>query len=186
MTEQQMKPSQTIETWSFPRVLGLIVWTRVISILAVVSSLAGALLMFWLGSVDTVKVFQMVITGEKPVEAVERELSILATIDLLETLDSFLVGLAFLYFAYGIYSLFLRVQVDIENDPKWLQVNSISALKKTLIELLVVLLCVLFVKGALEHVTIQDLQWNVLIVPLSVIALAFGARLLLSGENSET
>ena len=51
--------------------------------------------------------------GDDPEEAVIVRSRIdpaeLATIELLECLDDFLVGLAFLYFAYGIYSLFIQL-----------------------------------------------------------------------------
>ena len=98
-------------------------------------------------------------------------------------MDDFLVGLALLYFAYGIYSLFIQVRTDVENKPAWLDIDSISTLKKTLLELLVVLLSVVFVKGILENETIKVLDWNILVIPASIVAIALSIRLMLSEEG---
>jgi len=177
------KPSR--ESLLLPRILTVITWTRLISVLAILSSLLGALLMFWLGTVDTIDVFRSVIFDRGALEETAQGVSVIATVDLLESLDAFLVGLAFLYFAYGIYSLFIRIHPDVENDPPWLQVNSISTLKKTLLELLVVLLTVVFVKGVLEHVTILTMNWNLLVIPLAIVAIALAIRLMLSEGSTE-
>ena len=112
--------------------LKIIIWTRLISGLAILSSLAGAVFILCLGTVDTFSVFHKVLTGSEVAQE-EIELSVLAIVDLLEALDDFLVGLALLYFAYGIYSLFIRVNSSSEAEPSWLRVNSITTLKKNLI-----------------------------------------------------
>ena len=62
----------------------------------------------------------------------------LATIELLACLDDFLVGLAFLYFAYGIYSLFIQLGRKMPDQPDWLRISSMGTLEKNLPELLVV------------------------------------------------
>jgi uncharacterized membrane protein YqhA len=167
------------------RLLKVVEWTRFVSVLAIVSSLISALVMFWLGTVDTFKAVQLVFTGDLTPEEAERGLSVIATVELLETFDAFLVGLAFLYFAYGIYSLFIRLSINTDTDPPWLQVDSISTLKKTLLEVLVVLLVSVFIKGVLEHLTIQNMNWNLLVIPLSVLAIALSVRLMLPEDKSE-
>ncbi|NJK63360.1 MAG: YqhA family protein [Synechococcaceae cyanobacterium SM2_3_1] len=158
---------------------------RFISFLAVLSSLLGSLLMFIIGTVNTYKAFAIFLgfqqellaaTGVDPGEE--------ATLQLLESLDNFLVGLTFFFFSYGIYSLCIRLGETNEDDPKWLQVNNIATLKKTLLEVLVVLLSVVFVKGLLERSGEGILQWPVLVIPASIIALALSIRLM-SKESSE-
>lgn len=162
-----------------PRIATAIKWTRLISVLAVLSSLVGSLVMFWIGTVNTFKVFLLVAGVE---EAVLEKSSIqpteLATIELLECLDNFLVGLAFLYFAYGIYSLFIQLGRTPPDSPSWLRVSSIGTLKKTLLELLVVLLTVIFVKGLLVRLSFRSLEWTYLVIPLSILAIAASTRLL--------
>ncbi len=162
-----------------PRLGVTILWTRFISVLAVLSSLVGALVMFWIGTTNTVGAI-LIVAGVK--EAVLAGSAIdpaeLVTIELLESLDDFLVGLAFLFFAFGIYSLFIQLGRKDPNTPAWLQVDSIGTLKKMLLELLVVLLTVVFVKGLLERLSFQSLEWTYLVIPLSILAIATSTRLL--------
>lgn len=159
--------------------LKIITWSRFSSILAIASSLISAIFMFGLGTVDTFKVFVRVATGNEVAKS-NVESSIIIIVDLLEALDDFLVALALLYFASGIYFLFLGSKNDLINYPNWLRVNSITTLKKTLLEILVVLLTVVFIKGTLESETIKILTWNVLVIPISIIAIALSIRLILT------
>lgn len=180
------EPSPSSATFSpMPRVLIAIKWTRFMSVLAILSSLVGALVMFWIGTVNTVRAILLVAGVEEPViEGSSIDPAELATIELLECLDDFLVGLAFLYFAYGIYSLFIQLGRKDPNTPLWLQVGSIGALKKTLLEVLVVLLTVVFVKGLLERLSFRGLEWTYLVIPLSILAIAASTRLLQFEEQA--
>ncbi|NJL45913.1 MAG: YqhA family protein [Leptolyngbyaceae cyanobacterium SM2_3_12] len=162
-----------------PRLFAVIQRTRFISVLAVLSSLVGALVMFCIGTFNTFSTILMVVRAEVTVvEGSSIEPSEMATIELLECLDNFLVGLAFLYFAYGIYSLFIQLGRKDSNAPAWLRISNIGILKKTLLELLVVLLTVVFVKGLLERLSFRGLEWTYLVIPLSILAIAASTRLL--------
>ena len=162
-----------------PRIAQVIKLTRLISVLAVLSSLLGSLVMFWIGTVNIFKAVLLVLGMAEPVlEGSRIDPSELTTIELLECLDDFLVGLAFLYFAYGIYSLFIQLGRKTPDEPAWLRVSSIGTLKKTLLELLVVLLTVIFVKGLLERLSFRGLEWTYLVIPLSILAIAASTRLL--------
>lgn len=170
-----------------PRIGAAIKWTRLISVLAVLSSLVGAVVMFWIGTVNTFKTILLVAGIEEIIlEGSSIKPTELATIELLECLDDFLVGLAFLYFAYGIYSLFIQLGRKDPNTPSWLRVGSIGVLKKTLLELLVVLLTVVFVKGLLERLSFRGLEWTYLVIPLSILAIAASTRLLQFESEKET
>jgi uncharacterized membrane protein YqhA len=161
-------------------------WTRFMSVLAVISSLIGALLMFWIGTVNTLKAVLLVIHAEESVvEGSRISTTELATLELLECLDSFLVGLAFLYFAYGIYALFIQLGKSDTDSSTWSKLGGISTLKKTLMEVLIVLLTVVFVKGLLERLSFRGLEWTYLVIPLSILALAASTRLL-QFEGAET
>jgi uncharacterized membrane protein YqhA len=164
---------------TMPRLVIAIRWTRFMSVLAVISSLIGALLMFWIGSVNTLKAVLLVINAEESVvEGSRISTTELATLELLECLDSFLVGLAFLYFAYGIYSIFIQLGKSDTDSGTWTKLGGISTLKKTLMEVLIVLLTVVFVKGLLERLSFRGLEWTYLVIPLSILALAASTRLL--------
>ncbi len=164
---------------TMPRLVMAIRWTRFMSVLAVISSLIGALLMFWIGTVNTLKAVLLVINAEESmVEGSRISTTELATLELLECLDSFLVGLAFLYFAYGIYSLFIQLGKSDTDSGTWTKLGGISTLKKTLMEVLIVLLTVVFVKGLLERLSFRGLEWTYMVIPLSILALAASTRLL--------
>ncbi|MGF1494246.1 MAG: YqhA family protein [Microcoleaceae cyanobacterium] len=71
---------------------------------------------------------------------------------------------------------------DLER-PAWFQVRDISELKKKLLEVLIVLLSVLFVKRTLETATLGNIQWQILMIPLTIVAIAVSVALL--GRNDE-
>ncbi|MEB3291234.1 MAG: YqhA family protein [Leptolyngbya sp.] len=162
-----------------PRLVKAIRWTRFMSVLAIISSLISALLMFWIGTLNTIQAAILVVNAEEAVvEGSRISATELATIELLECLDEFLVGLAFLYFAYGIYALFIQIENSDAEVGTWAKLGGISTLKKTLMEVLIVLLTVIFVKGLLERLAFRGLEWNYLVIPLSILALAASTRLL--------
>lgn len=166
-----------------PLLLKLISWTRLISAIPVLASLAGALLMLLLGVKETVRAFFIAFqdkTDALPIGRTEE-----ATLRLLEALDNFLIGLAFLSFAYGIYALFINFQEDELNIPQWLKVKNIAALKKSLLEVLIVLLSVVFVKRMLETVNPGDIHWQILVIPLSIVAIALSSRLMRAEAEDE-
>lgn len=175
------------ETPTRSPLLTAIARTRFISGLAVISSLIGALLMFWIGTLNTLKSVAIAFkfSAEARAVAAEADITELAAVQLLESLDNFLVGLAFLYFAYGIYSLFLSSDRLPAGVPDWLQVNSIGTLKKSLLEVVVVLLSVAFVKGLFERLIDGALSWELLVVPLSIVAIALATRLMNFDEETK-
>ena len=99
-----------------PRITQILGLTRWFSIVTVLSSLIGALLMFIIGAANTVEavlryfeidgrgaLLNHFFTPTSPNAAPRPAANLL----LLEALDNGLTGLTFLYFAYGIYALFL-------------------------------------------------------------------------------
>jgi len=180
-------PESSESTRQQSPLLAAIVRLRFISGFAVISSLVGALLMFWIGTVNTVKAVAIAfeLSGEAKAIAAETDLTELAAVQLLEALDNFLVGLAFLYFAYGIYSLFVTFKSPPADVPDWLQVSSIATLKKSLLEVVVVLLSVAFVKGLFEQLVDGTLNWELLVVPLSIVAIALATRLMNFDEETK-
>jgi len=184
MTDSSPAPKATPP---MPRLVVAIRWTRFMSVLAIISSLIGALLMFWIGTINTPKALLLVIKGEEAVvEGSRLSATELATIELLECLDNFLIGLAFLYFAYGIYTLFIQLGQADTDASTWTKLGGISILKKTLLEVLIVLLTVVFVKGLLERLSFRGLEWTYLVIPLSILALAASTRLLQFEEAAPT
>ncbi len=159
-----------------PLLLRFMAWSRFISLIAVLAALASALLMIWIGAQNTLKAF-LIFVGKVAEASLAISPAEEATLQLLESLDNFLVGLTFLYFAYGIYALFIGLE-RYEKTPQWLRIKDIATLKKSLLEVLVVLLSVIFVKRMLETVKSGNIEWTVLVIPLSIIAIALSTRLM--------
>jgi uncharacterized membrane protein YqhA len=169
-----------------PRLLKFIIWTRFLSSIAVISSLAATLLMLIIGTQNTFIAFSTFFleSFERADVIIELEPSEEATLLLLEALDNFLIGLAFLYFAYGIYSLFIRLDQNVPDFiPQWLRISDIATLKKKLLEVVVVLLSVIFVKGLLERLATDVLHWEALVIPLSIVAIALSIKLMSFDEE---
>ena len=149
---------------------------RLLSVVAVAFSAAGAVLMFAVGSVTTVQAIGVYL-GSRDEEAFSSGAALEATVDIVSSLDQFLLGLVLLTFAYGVYGLF--VVADAESwegirarfrPPDWLEVKSVTDLKVNLLKVTAVLLAVLFLKGVLSGPA--DLEWPDLVVPMAVILLA--------------
>ncbi len=158
-----------------------VIWVRMLPFVAVIASVVGSALMMYTGLVETVEaVFVQVRmeTGDLPM-ADE------STIKLISALDRFLVAIVLLYFAFGIYSLFVRAERHSQDlgIPKWLRVAGIGELKQTLAEVIVVVLFVLFLRVALEAfiVTGPALSWEavlkLLTLPVAIFLLSASLKL---------
>lgn len=108
-----------------------------------------------------------------------------AVISVIEGLDRFLIAIVLLYFAYGVYSLFLHPERS-ERElalPDWLKVKSIGQLKQVVAEVIIVVLFVLFLRVALQAFLSPSavFEWNqiatLLVLPVSVCLLAFALRM---------
>ena len=166
-----------------PRTTQLLGLTRWFSIVTVLSSLVGALLMFLIGAANTgeavLRYFGLQVDATSTATNSPRPA---ANLLLLESLDNGLTGLTFLYFAYGIYALFLTTSETMAEAPRWLKVENIAALKKTLLEVVAVLLAVMFVRVLAEKMLTDGPRWEMLIMPAGIIAIAISSRLMFSQQ----
>ena len=154
---------------------------RLATLLAVGASTVGALLMIFIGLEDTAKAVWIQITREPgalpPADA--------TAIHLISALDRFLMAIVLLYFAFGIYTLFIRPREDPEalGVPQWLHVEGIGQLKQTLAEVTVVVLFVLFLRVAVETFVAHgpEISWRemfkLLTLPVSIVLLAAALKL---------
>jgi uncharacterized membrane protein YqhA len=152
---------------------------RSVSIVAVICLFAGAVLMFLAGLVKTIASFSTFFIGfaeRMPGHLTE---SSLASVALIQAVDSFLFALVLLIFSYGIYILFVDSMSteELRRLPRWMQIESIAELKTTLIQVIIVILAV----NVLEHVTLvgpEALKWETLIIPVAIVFLAASLRLM--------
>lgn len=161
----------------------VIVSTRFLTLLAVLGSLAGSVLMFFLGLYNIYGAFRKMF-GEPP-EDEQRVFGANAIIGVIESLDRFLIAIVLLYFAYGVYSLFIHPEEREEelSLPAWLRVRQIGQLKQVVAELIVVVLFVLFLRQALHSLSDTDAVLSLeevatlLVLPISTVLLGIALKL---------
>ena len=169
-----------------PRMTQIMGLTRWFSVVVVLSSLVGALLMFVIGASNTAEAVlhylemipELELVADDVPAAEKTTPRTAANLQLLESLDNGLTGLTFLYFTYGIYSLFLTSSNSMAEAPRWLKVENIASLKKTLMEVVAVLLAIMFVRVLAEKILTGDLHWEILTIPISITAIALATRLM--------
>ena len=168
----------------------IVVGSRFMTVIAVVGSLAGSLLMFCLGMVNIYNAFRFTLfgPGETDIEAGEDIATLgesLAIISVIEGLDRFLIAIVLLYFSYGVYSLFIHPE-EREKDlklPAWLRVKQIGQLKQVVAEVIIVVLFVLFLRVALRifqdpNLTLTWLQMGTIaLLPFCTLLLGLALRL---------
>ena len=146
--------------------------SRYVSVIAVVFGAFAAVTMFLIGAITTVKAIITYFGGDE-FKALSSDAALATTVDLISSLDQFLLGLVLLVFAYGVYSLFVVADAEkweSERErvraPDWLTVSSVTDLKVKLLEVIAVLLAVLFLKGVLEDTAVT---WEDIVVPAAVV-----------------
>jgi uncharacterized membrane protein YqhA len=159
-----------------------VVGSRFLTMIAVFGSLAGAVLMFFLGILNIYAAFRY---GFQTSGESEQMFGTSAIIRVIESLDRFLIAIVLLYFAYGVYSLFIHPEEREEALalPAWLRVRQIGQLKQVVAELIVVILFVLFLRQALQAFSGPDvaMTWNEIgtlaILPVSTVLLGLALKL---------
>jgi len=105
-------------------------------------------------------------------------------VEILESIDLFLIGLVFLIFSLGLTKLFLgRIgdEDDESNLPKWLRIKNFFELKILLWQTILVSLVVLFVDQLFEHE--GTMEWNLLIVPVAILVLSISMAVIQKYER---
>lgn len=149
------------------------------AVLAVIGALFGSLLMFLIGGWEIIEAFLLffrighpTVPGKETVEAVATVLS---------ALDSFLLGIILLYFAYNLYFL-LTFPGDREKHfgniqmPPGLHVETLGQMKKTILIIIVVSLSVFLLRE--NMLSVESFQWTDLFIPLSIVAIAVAIKLI--------
>lgn len=161
----------------------VIVGSRFFTVVAVISSLASSVLMLFLGAYNIYGAFRYGLSRESAAD--EARFGTAAVISVVEALDLFLIAVVLLYFAYGIYSLFIHPEEAEEQLalPAWLRVRQIGQLKQVVAELILVILFVLFLRVVLQSFeeSGSDMSWGriatIMLLPVSTALLALALRL---------
>lgn len=164
----------------------LINGARYLTIFPVVGSLAGSLLMFILGVAKVIDAYRYWIPlWGASADFVSRDAA--AIISVIEALDRFLIAIVLLYFANGVYTLFLaRPNTGLKRTTvaqRLHRVESIGQLKQVVAEVILVILFVLFLRVALQVYASPERELSfaqiatVLALPVSTALLALALRL---------
>lgn len=151
---------------------------RYMTVLAVLASLLGAALLLVIGSASVIEAFALYLGFLTPhIAGNEAKEAVVAVI---ESLDNFLLAFVLIYFSYSIYFLFVHDDPSEEarqniEMPAWLQVEDLGHMKKVLLEVILVLISVFFLK--LVFTEQEDLAWSVLILPITIVAIAISLKL---------
>lgn len=156
---------------------------RYFSFIAVICSLMGSLLLFFIGALKTYNAFRIVFYDYIPKGKEHLHYIDNATISIMKSLDTFLIALALFIFAYGIFSLFISNKNDIEDKGvlKWISIPNIEHLKTVLAKVIIIILFVIFLEIVIEN--INNLKWEFLIIPISVLLFALGLKFLKSDKE---
>ena len=152
-------------------------YTRFISIIAVIASGFGSLLMYIIGAVKVVRAYKSYFYPDPANDATSQAVANISIAYLIQAIDAFLIALVLMIFGGGIYNLFIHpVGKDMPGTRFFANIQSIFELKSILAELVIIILMVKFLEEALR--SIGGYQWEMLILPVGVIMLAVALRVL--------
>jgi len=156
----------------------VLIRVRYLASIAVIFSFLSSMMVFYVGAKKTIFAIIGYFQGVRPDLAPEHmKAENIVIIQVIDSIDSFLLALVLLYFGYGIYALFLH-QPDakvIHSLPKWLVVKNLGQLKETLGQVIIIILLVLFLQ--IIWLNLLDLTWQVLVLPIAIALLALAMRL---------
>jgi len=151
---------------------------RYFSFIAIICSLLGSLLLFFVGAWKTFSAIEIVLFDYIPNGKEHLHPADSATTYLLKALDTFLIALVLFIFARGIFTLFISNKNIIESNNvlKWISTPNIGHLKNVLAEVIIIILFVIFLEVVFEN--INNLKWEFIIIPISILLLALGLKFL--------
>ena len=139
-----------------------------ISIIAVIASGLGSLLMFIMGAVKLARAYYVYFFESLPNQSITF---------VVQAIDAFLIAMVMLVFSSGVFSLFVsdKPLVDMHSAKRF-GISSLGDLKRSLAEMVVIILMVKFLEEAL--VTADSFDWFTLILPVSILALSVAVRVI--------
>lgn len=162
-----------------------ILWqSRLVLILAVVSSILSAILLVLLGTYDILLLFKKIfyaLSDYSSYETVQKE----SLGKIIGAIDNYLIATVLLIFGLGLYELFISKIEYIEKDTKSsniLMIHSLDQLKDKIAKVVVMVLIVTFFKY-----TLSQKQWdmyNLLLLSIGILLIS-AALFLISKKESK-
>jgi len=106
---------------------------------------------------------------------------------LLEAVDSFLLSFVFFVFSFGLYKIFfLSDSHEMKNSlPRWLRLESIFELKALLWQSVLTTLVVIFLNSAVIMISKNQMSWEFLVLPGSIMIISVALYFLKLAEKDE-
>jgi len=111
----------------------------------------------------------------------------------LKSADTFLFGMVMIIFSLGSYNLFIskidNIDVDIDNHilPSWLQFDDFNELKTLFLKVIILILSISFLEAVIENMDrLKHAElYNLLIIPLGILMLAYSVKLMHHSKNEK-
>jgi uncharacterized membrane protein YqhA len=147
-------------------------YLRHITLVPVLLSFCGAILMFSIGAVETFEAIHHFVLDQSQDTIKD------STVLLIKAVDAFLLGLVMMIFSYGIYDLFISKIDPAEKAgarPNWIKFKDMGGLKVTLAQVVLIILIITFFELVLTNVDkfTEDI-WMFLIIPIGVLFIGIG------------
>ena len=117
--------------------------SRVLIVIAILVLFIASILVVVTGIAELYRITMHLVEGGLFEEGVGTYLAVNMT----ELIDLFLIGIALITFALGLFQLFIEPDIDL---PEWLNTSSLDTLKTRLLVVIVALLPVIFLGAAYE------------------------------------
>ena len=158
---------------------------RLVSLIAVVFTFLGSILMFVIGAGRTINAIAHFTFGGEYLSRMGYESHLpadlardtLVTINLIGAVDAFLFGLVLLIFSFGVYGLFVRDDEVASPVPSVFRVKDIAHLKTALAQVIIIILFVQFLE-LVEIAGYDNLTFEALTIPVGIVCLGLGLFLM--------
>lgn len=148
-----------------------------ISIIAVIASGLGSLLMFIMGAVKLARAYTSYFSPTAETGFLSQSSANLSITYVVQAIDAFLIAMVMLVFSSGVFSLFVSDKPVAEmHSHQRFGISSLGELKRSLAEMVVIILMVKFLEEAL--VTADSFDWFTLVLPVSILALAVAVKVI--------
>ena len=118
-------------------------YARFISIIAVIASGFGSLLMYLIGAVKVVRAYTSFFIGDEVSGTAPLVGANVSIAYLIQAIDAFLIAVVLMIFGGGIYNLFVRPMTEDQSAVHlFTNIQSISELKSIIAELVIIILMV--------------------------------------------
>ena len=146
---------------------------RYFTMVPVLFSFVGALVMFYIGAKKTIKAITGILHDSH-----SATLGMDSQVLLIHAVDAFLMGLVLMIFSFGIYELFVSKLDPAARRgvrPNWMKFKDLGGLKTALAEVVLIILVITFFQIVIQNLDILIKEaWSFLVIPIGIIFIAVG------------